>query len=457
MYQLRDYQLETINNIYKSMANHHKSIMVQQPPRTGKTVIMAEIARRATAKGNRVLFVVHRREIVKQVKQTFINQSVDMSLAMVGMVQTVAIRLHHIPTPKVLFVDEAHHSLAKSYQRILKHFPDAIKLLFTATPYRMSGEGFEAVADDLIVGKPISWLIENNFLAPVDYYAPTEINTEKLKIKRTGEFDSKSIEEAFKPKIYGNAVKTFQKLANNKQAIAYTYNVASAEHLAKEFNANGITAQAVNGKTPIEHRDAIIADYKAGKIQVVTNAELFTEGLDLPNVDCVVMLRPTRSLSLYLQFAMRSMNPRPGKRAIIIDHVGNVNRFGLPTDDRNWSLYGNGKTGTTNTRVAEVKSVTVCPKCFATFYRSGDKCPACGAVLTEEKELEVVDDVELKKITQQRLIKIHKIIDDRMNMNIAGKRPSDLQSYEEIQAYGKLNNYKPGWAYYYGKKRGFIQ
>lgn len=418
---------------------------------------MAEIARRTTAKGNRVLFVVHRREIVKQVKKTFAEQGVNMNLAMVGMVQTVAIRLHKIDRPQVLFVDEAHHSLAKSYRRILNYFPDAVKLLFTATPYRMSGEGFEEVADDLIIGKPISWLIENKFLAPVDYYAPAEIDNNKLKVKSTGEFDSKSIEEAFKPKIYGNAVATFKKLAGNKQAIAYTYNVASAEHLAKEFNANGITAKSVSGETKTDVRDDIIADYKAGKIQVVTNAELFTEGLDLPNVDCVIMLRPTRSLSLYLQFAMRSMNPKPGKRAIIIDHVGNVNRFGLPTDDRQWSLHGTGKKGTANTRITDVKSVTVCPNCFATFYRKGDKCPVCGAILTEEKELEVVDDVELKKITQKRLDRIHKVIDDKMTMNIAGKIPADLESYEEIKAYGKLNNYKPGWAYYYGKKRGFIK
>ncbi|MGL4247091.1 DEAD/DEAH box helicase, partial [Lactiplantibacillus plantarum] len=112
--------------------------------------------------------------------------------------------------------------------------------------------------------------------------------------------------------IYGNAVKHYLKLAPGKQAIAYAYNVASAERLADAFNQAGIMARAVSGKTDRRTREQIVASYRAGKIQVVTNAELFTEGLDLPNVDCVIMLRPTQSLSLYLQFAMRSMNPRAG-------------------------------------------------------------------------------------------------------------------------------------------------
>lgn len=187
MYDLGDYQTETINNIYHSMNQSHRSIIVQQPPRTGKTVIMSEIARRATSKNNRVLFVVHRREIVRQAQETFEQQNVNMNLAMVEMVQTIALHLHKLPKPQVILIDETHHALAKSYQRILNQFPDAIKLLFTATPYRMSGQGFESIADDLIIGKPFSWLIKNGFLSPVDYYAPEEIDTKKLKVKSTGE------------------------------------------------------------------------------------------------------------------------------------------------------------------------------------------------------------------------------------------------------------------------------
>lgn len=456
MFKLRDYQQETIDKVYQSIKGGHRSIIIQQPPRTGKTVIMADIARRATAKGNRVLFMVHRQEIVQQVVKTFRDDGVDMNLATIGMVQTITRHVDNLDPPQIIFVDEAHHALARTYQRVLEAFPKAYKLLFTATPYRLNGAGFTDIADDLITGKPVSWLIDHHFLAPVDYYAPSQIDASKLRTKRTGEYSENSIREAMKPKIYGNAVKHYLKLAAGKQAIAYTYNVDSAIRLARAFNSQGITARAVAGNTPKEERRKIIEDYRAGKIKIVTNAELFTEGLDLPNVDCVIMLRPTQSLSLYLQFAMRSMNPREGKTAIIIDHVGNVERFGLPTDDRKWTLEGREK-GKSSSSGATIKSVTVCQTCFASFYRTGGTCPYCGAPLGEEKRLEVVDGAELKKVTRSRLAIVKQLEQSSAMQNIAGKRPSELKSFKEIQAYAKLKGYRPGWAYYYAKQRGFIK
>lgn len=456
MFKLRDYQQETIDKVYQSIKSGHRSIMIQQPPRTGKTVIMADIARRATAKGNRVLFMVHRQEIVQQVVKTFRADEVDMNLATIGMVQTITRHVDDLDPPQIIFVDEAHHALARTYQRVLEAFPKAYKLLFTATPYRLNGVGFTDIADDLITGKPVSWLIDHHFLAPVDYYAPSQIDASKLRTKRTGDYSEGSIQEAMKPKIYGNAVKHYLKLAAGKQAIAYTYNVDSAIRLAQAFNSQGITARAVAGSTPKEERRKIIEDYHAGKIKIVTNAELFTEGLDLPNVDCVIMLRPTQSLSLYLQFAMRSMNPREGKTAIIIDHVGNVERFGLPTDDREWALEGREK-GKTSSSGATIKSVTVCQTCFASFYRTGGTCPYCGAALGEEKKIEVVNDAELKKVTRSRLAIVKQLEQSAATQNIAGKRPSELKSFKEIQAYAKLKGYRPGWAYYYAKQRGFIK
>ncbi|WAX23876.1 helicase [Latilactobacillus phage TMW 1.1397 P1] len=418
---------------------------------------MAEIARRATQKGSRILFVVHRKEIVDQVKRSFAEQNVNMDLTTIGMVQTITRRVTKISEPQIIFVDEAHHSLAKSYIRILAQFPNALKLLFTATPVRLNGKGFEEVATDLIQGNPIPKLIEQGFLAPVDYYAPDDFDATHIKINRTGEFDDKSIQAAFKPKIYGNAVKTYQKLASDKQAIAYTYNVASAERLAKEFNSHGIVAKAVSGKTPKIERDQIIKDYREGVVQIVTNAELFTEGLDLPNVDCVIMLRPTQSLSLFLQFAMRSMNPREGKRAVIIDHVGNVQRFGLPTIDRQWSLKGTGGK-TSNDNNGTIKSTTTCEFCFGTFYKTGDKCPYCGhEIAINVQEIEVVEDAELKKVATTRAERAKEIMLDSVTDNIAGKRPADLQNMAEVKAYARFYGYKSGWIFYQAKNRGWVK
>lgn len=457
MFRLRDYQLESVNAVYRSMMGGHKSIVVQSPPRTGKTVIMAEIARRATSKGNRVLFIVHRKEILEQAKNTFKQDDVNMSLCKMGMVQTITRHVDELTKSSIIMIDEAHHALSKSYQRIIDAFPKSLKLLFTATPWRMDGKGLNVIADDIIVGKPISQLIDQGFLAPVDYYAPSEIDVTQLKTKRNGEFDEKSIDQAVKPKIYGNTVNHYLKLANGKQAIAYAYNVASAERLADAFNQVGITARAVSGKTDKHERERIVADYRDGKIQVVTNAELFTEGLDLPNVDCVIMLRPTQSLSLYLQFAMRSMNPRSGKRAIIIDHVNNVERFGLPTIDRQWILGGRDEHSKSSNG-SPIKSVTVCSKCFSTFYRKGDNCPFCGAELGKEKIIETDESIKLKKVeANKRVALVKQIVEDNAAKAVADKTPAELTSYAEIKAYAKLHDYKPGWAYYQAKMKGLIK
>ena len=155
MFELRNYQQKTVDDVYQSMKHGNRRIIVQQPPRTGKTVIMAEIARQTTVKGNRVMFIIHRKEVLNQAKETFKAQEVDMSLATMGMVQTLTRRVARLPAPQLILVDEAHHALAKSYQRILQAFPKAYVLYFTATPIRTGHKQLDLIADDLIVGQSI--------------------------------------------------------------------------------------------------------------------------------------------------------------------------------------------------------------------------------------------------------------------------------------------------------------
>jgi superfamily II DNA or RNA helicase len=443
-FELRDYQSEVIENIYRSLKRGKRSIMVQSPPRSGKTVIMAEIARRATEKGNRVLFIVHRKEIVDQVIATFEQQEVNMKLCTIGMVQTISRRVDKLKYPQIIMVDEAHHILANTYLKIIKSFPKAVKLMFTGTPYRMSGEGFQSVCDDLILGKQVSWLIENKRLSPCDYYAPKVINDKLLRIKN-GEFSKQSIEDSLSRKIYGDAVKNYCKIANNTNAIAYCYSVESAKKLADEFNSQGIKAIEVDGTTPTDERNHIINQFKNGEIKVLTNVELFTEGLDLPGVDTVIQLRPTKSLSLFLQFSMRSMNYRKGKRAIIIDHVGNVERFGLPVDDREWSLKGKKRKSKDK---PDVKPTKTCPQCFGTFYNVKNACPYCGYVFESETPTYKKEaNVELVKVKQKKMV----------SDSIVLKKPSELKNMEEIKRYAKAKGYKNGWIYYQARAKGLIR
>lgn len=431
---------------------------------------MADIAKRATQKGNRVILIVHRKELVEQTKKTFINWGVDMSLCDLGMVQTLSRRIDRLKEPSIIFIDEAHHAIARSYRKILDAFPHAIRLLFTATPWRMGGKGMIEVADDLLQGKSVPWLIDNQFLAPVKYFAPPDINEELLKRAR-GEYTEESIDDALSKQIYGNAVEHYLKHANGMKAIAYCHSIKSANKLAAEFNKRGISALEVDGKTPKDKRGQAIKDFKDGSVQILTNVELFTEGLDLPNVDCVIQLRPTQSLSLYLQFSMRAMNPRQGKTAVILDHVGNVGRFGLPTDERDWELdQGRVKSGKTKNG-PKIEGATVCQKCFGTFYKSqvsDGQCPYCHEPLPVPEDNLNETDAELSEVTavpkrlrnsaavRKRLAFVHKLQENKVYEEIAGKTPQDFTTFREFEVYAKLHKYKRGWAYYQAKERGLM-
>jgi len=160
-------------------------------------------------------------------------------------------------------------------------------------------------------------------------------------------------------RIFGHIVKQYKRIANGKQAVVYTYSVDSAIKVANEFNESDISAREVDGNTPQNVRDAIVKDFKNQKIKILVNVNLFTEGVDLPNVDCVIMARPTASLSLYLQFSMRCLNPRKGKTAIIIDHANNFKKFGYPDDDRDWKQVNKPVKHYLKTQVNQLSRVII--------------------------------------------------------------------------------------------------
>lgn len=422
---------------------------------------MAEIARRTTENKNRVMFLIHRREVLDQAIKTFKNQEVNPNLLTAGMVQTLTRRVKKLPTPSVILVDEAHHALAKSYQNILNKFPKAIVLLFTATPHRTGRQQLDQIADDIIVGQSIHELTEKGFLAPFRYFQPPNDFDEKaLKRGSTGDYTAESMQEAMSTKIFGHIVKQYKRIANGKQAVVYTYSVDSAIKIATEFNSAGISAIEVDGTTSKEKRDRAVRKFRDQEIKILVNVNLFTEGVDLPNVDCVIMARPTASLALYLQFSMRCLNPREGKVAIIIDHANNFKKFGYPDDDRDWKLaIKSGKQKSKTLLKDPGLSIVTCDYCFA-VVRAADvkdgKCPICGKPI-KVHEAKPVSDVDLVEATKARKEQIKKIIQDQVMTNVVDKSVSELKSMSELVAYGKLHGYKPGWAYFMAKKKGIFK
>ena len=407
------------------------------------------------------MFLIHRREVLDQAVKTFNEQGVNPDLLTAGMVQTLTRRVDKLPIPDVILVDEAHHALAKSYQRILKQFPKAIVLLFTATPHRTGRTQLDQIADDIIVGQSIHELTEKGFLAPFRYFQPPDdFDSKLLKRNSTGDYTAESMQQAMSTKIYGHIVKQYKRIADGMQAVVYTYSIDSAVEIARKFNSEGISAIEVDGTTSKEKRDLAVQKFREQEIRILVNVNLFTEGVDLPNVDCVIMARPTASLALYLQFSMRCLNPRPGKTAIIIDHANNFKTFGYPDDDRDWKqAIKSGKQKSKSLLKDPGLSIVTCDYCFAVVKASevkDGKCPICGKPI-KVHEAKPVSDVDLVEASKERQKAIREIVKSDLLKSVANKSVSELHSLKELQAYAKLHSYKPGWAWFQAKRKGLIK
>ena len=422
--ELREYQTELVEKIRNELRAGKKSICAVLGCGGGKSVIQGMIARSATEKKNEVLFIVHRKELCQQIENTFQKCGVDFTFCTVGMVQTLCRRVSGLKEPKLILVDECHHILSASYRKIIDRFPDAVVVGFTATPVRMNEGGLGAVFQSLVESVSTKWLIENNYLAPYKYYGVDLADTRSLRI-RNGEFDPYEVERLMSHSvIYGNTVRNWKKFAEGKQTIVYCSSINTSKATAQAFREDGIRAAHLDGTTNKKEREQAVADFRDGKIKVLCNVDLFGEGFDVPDCEAVVLLRPTRSLALHIQQSMRSMRYKPGKTAIILDHVGNYTRHGLPDDEREWTLQ---KKKQKRKGKALVKT---CPACYAVVPIRKRVCPCCGYEFSSEGQetQAVIDDVMLQEISARPYTDYKK-----------------CQTFEELELFRKAKKYKFGW------------
>jgi len=439
-----------VSKARSELANGKKSVLIVSPAGSGKSIVIGDIAKRATDKNGQVMFLVHRKELVEQITETFIASGVDLSHTTIMTVTRIKNRLGSLPKPTLIITDETHHSLAKTYREIYDYYSDVPKLGFTATPWRLSSEGFEKVYDVMVEGPQVQWLIDNHYLADFDYYAPKLINSNGLTKTPTGDFSNESITKSLENKAFGDCVKHYQKLANGKQAILYAHNVKASIELSQAFNRAGIYAAHADSKTPKKQREEIMDDFKSGKIKILCNVDLISEGFNVPECGVVILMRPTASLVLYIQQSMRGMRYRPGKKAIIIDHVGNIERFAPPNVERNWSLEGRTKRKG-KLREPELDKYTTCKVCSCVFLKEDKICPQCG----NEFELEKQSDLEVDR--KSELEKIDTAHFEMTTNYVVTKKPEQLTSVAELQAYAKAKGYKPGWVFFQQKQRGWVK
>jgi len=311
-------------------------------------------------------------------------------------------------------------------------FPNALKLGFTATPVRLNSGGLGEVYQDLITSVSTRWLIDNHYLADYKYYSVKLADTSKLHV-HAGDYKVDEIACLMQNKeIYGETVTQWERLAKGRKTIVYCASVEASKMTADEFSNAWYISYSLDGTTPKNERENVMRRFRNGEIQVLCNCDLFGEGLDVPDCECVVLLRPTQSLTLYIQQSMRSMRYMPDKTAIIIDHVGNCYLHGLPDDDRQWTLEPKKKQENT------VK-IRECPNCFAVYSPTLSKCPYC--------KYEAVKEV---RHNNKKTIEIDLVEIKRQN-DLKNTRLSDavLDTWEDIVEFQKIKGYKFAWCIRY--------
>lgn len=445
--QLRDYQEDEIRKVRGAFARGKKRVLAVLPCGAGKTVLFAYMSARNVhmSQNNHVLFLVHRKELVDQTVGTFRRFGLEDSRIQVAMVQSLTRHVDIMEKPSLIVTDEAHHIVSATYMRIMDRFPDVPVVGLTATPCRMDGEGLGKVFDDMEVGVSAKWLIENGYLARYDYYAPRINLADASYVTKGSDYDTqdaaKKLDEAG---IYGDVMKYFDP---ERKTIVYAPSLDLSRKMADTINAMypGI-ARHFDGDTPAKERDEIVEGFRKGTIRCLCNRDLIGEGFDVPDCDCCMLLRPTKSVALYIQQSMRCMRPNRDKRALIYDFVGNCYRHGMPDDDRTWSLTG--KTKCRNE--ASVPDVTcrTCTHCFRVYAGTGHICPYCGydngktpKEIAQEKEAELAKITELEKKARKRKMKYEEYM---------------CRSYQDFLALAEKRGYDKGWAYIRAHRRGYV-
>lgn len=363
-----------------------RRLLLVLPTGGGKTRIFSHMCAAINRHGGQCLVAVHRDFLLRQVNQALATEGCSPNMSRAVMMSAVK----RVTEPvRLLVLDEAHHSTAKTWSAAINHLDALAKqhnvplfvLGVTATPERLDGSGLNDVFDAMIEGPSIQSLIQQGYLTQPHTYAPpdAQINIKGVR-KRAGDFEKSQIASRASV-ITGNVIDTYKRLADGTKAIAFCASVASAQHFQQKFSEAGIPAGCLHGKLAEKERAQLMQDFEAGNIMVLTSCDVVSEGYDVPEATTAILLRPTESLVLYLQQPGRVLRSVPGKtRAIILDHAGNTYRHGLITSARQWSLEGKARSERQNNKASAERgpNIWTCANCFAVCDGANDACHLCG-------------------------------------------------------------------------------
>lgn len=442
MIELRNYQNDLYQKTVDAFRNGNKRVLVTVGCGAGKSYIFAKMAQQT--KGD-VLVLTHRQELRDQTARLFADNGIN---ARIEMILTEANRLGQHPQPALIITDEAHLSRSNSWMRVLDYY-DTYTVGFTATPVRLDGKPLGDIYDELVTGVSVRWLIDHQRLAPYEYYAPTAVETDGLRVQ-CGDYIIRDLEQLMTDRaIYSDVLKSWERFAKGEKTIAYCVSVKHAKETAEMFSAAGYPAVEIDGATPQKKRAEIMQDFRDGKITVLCNVGIISEGVSIDDVSCCLLLRPTESHALYWQQGMRSMRYQPGKLAKVIDCVGNYSRNPLFDADVEWSLTESVKR---KPKINENGDffIRTCPACFKVF-KTAPVCPYCGSAYPlHPREIKAHEDIDLARITAEEAEKAER------KRKQARMEQGKAKTFPELLAIGKERGYKnpAAWAYMVMKGRG---
>ena len=343
--ELRPYQREAKEAVFEQWENGSRKTLLVLPTGCGKTIVFAKITEDCVSHGDRVLILAHRGELLEQAadkiaKATGLRCATEKAeesclgswyRITVGSVQSLmrATRLSRFPEDyfNTIIIDEAHHCISDSYQRVLKHFPDAKVLGVTATPDRGDMKNLGQVFESLAYEYTLPKAIKEGYLSPIKAVTiPLQVDLTGVGVQ-SGDFKAGDLGTALDPYLEGIA-QEMEKYCREKKTVVFLPLVKTSQKFRDILNAHGFRAAEVNGES--QDRAEILADYADGKYNVLCNSMLLTEGWDCPDVDCIVVLRPTKVRSLYCQMVGRGTRLAPGKdHLLLLDFLWHTERHEL--------------------------------------------------------------------------------------------------------------------------------
>lgn len=493
MYVLRPYQELAIKLIRQAIIEGHRRILLVIPTGGGKTVTAAELIDKTVAKDNKVIFLAHRQELIDQCSSKLEDYGVphgiiqaknpkrDRSLPVqVASIQTL-VKRRHWPA-RLIVIDEAHRATAKTYLKICERYKDEnpIILGLTATPYRMNGKPLGDLFDKLIDVVSVQELVDQGSLVNPTVYIADSPDLSKVKVGSNGDFRSHgedSIEEAMgKTVLHGDIVENWVKFcgsrlgshvvyeriysaadfvqgdlftpeetptANPPQRVKYTdcdaktvvfaCSVKHSKMIVEQFKSVGVSAVHIDGESKTAERRRVLEGLKDGRISVVSQVGLLTEGWDLPALECVIFARATRSRSLYKQMGGRIMRPCEEARfKIIIDHGNCTYMHGRLTEPEIFSLE---KSEVRVKKNAPKKMIRECPRCKVIMNEGTRVCQECGYEVP-------VHQVEHTSEILRELRPDDQVGEDKDSIDVEARQRDFNQLAAQCVEYG----YKPAWA-----------